>query len=147
MIRRRCVISFAVACLFPTFLQISRAQIAPEVKDTVEKLAGSVYTGPSMETLRELTDGYGGLLSGSPAYNRAADWAVAKFKSYGIQNVKQEPFTMPNGWQRGSAHATLLSPMNRALHLESLGWAPSTRGGGVTGEVIHVDCGYSIVGL
>jgi hypothetical protein len=135
---RRCALSVAFVLLFG-FVQFSSAQIAPDVKDTATKLAGSVYTGPSMETLRELTDGFGGRLSGSPAYNRAAEWAVEKFKSYGIQSVKLEPFTMPNGWQRGSAHATLLAPINRPLHLESLGWAPSTRGGGITGEVILLD--------
>lgn len=63
------------------------AQISPEVQPTAKQLAGSVYIGPSMNTLRELTDNFGGRLSGSPAHNRAVDWAVARFRSYGIQNV------------------------------------------------------------
>jgi carboxypeptidase Q len=118
---------------------LSPAQVTPEDKDMANKLAGSVYTGPLMQTERELADGFGGRLSGSPAHNRAAEWAVAKFKSYGIATAHLEPFTMPNGWQRGSAHATMLAPMNRPLHLESLGWTPSTKGGGVTGEVVILD--------
>ena len=115
------------------------AQISPEVKDTANKLAGSVYTGPSMETLRELSDGFGGRLSGSPAHNRAAEWAAAKFRSFGIQNVRLEPFNIPNGWQRGSARGEMLAPLARPLHIESLGWAPSTPGGGVKGEVVVLD--------
>lgn len=115
------------------------AQISPDVRDTAYKLAGSVYTGPSMETLRELADGFGGRLSGSPAHNHAAEWAAAKFRSFGIQNVRLEPFTMPNGWQRGWARGEMLTPLSRPLHVESLGWAPSTPDGGVKGEVVVLD--------
>jgi carboxypeptidase Q len=115
------------------------AQISSETRDNANRLAGSVYTGPSMTTLRDLSDGFGGRLSGSPAYNRASEWAAAQFKSYGIQNVRLEPFTMPNGWLRGSAHGEMLVPIARPLHIESLGWAPSTPAGGVKGDVIIID--------
>jgi len=127
-----------LSLLLAAAVQLS-AQVSPEVRDAAYKLAGSVYTGPSMETLRELADGFGGRLSGSPAHNRAAEWAVAKFRSFGIQNVRLEPFTMPNGWQRGSARGEMLAPLARPLHVESLGWAPSTPEGGVKGEVVVVD--------
>jgi carboxypeptidase Q len=131
--------AFALALIFSLFASFAVAQIAPETRETATRLAGSVYTGPSMETLRELSDGFGGRLSGSPAYNHAAEWAAAKFRSYGIQNVRLEPFTMPNGWQRGSAHGEMLAPATRPLHVESLGWAPSTPAGGVKGEVVFLD--------
>lgn len=127
-----------LSLLLAAAVQLS-AQVSPEVRDAAYKLAGSVYTGPSMETLRELADGFGGRLSGSPAHNRAAEWAVAKFRSFGIQNVRLEPFTMPNGWQRGSARGEMLAPLAGPLHVESLGWAPSTPEGGVKGEVVVVD--------
>src|SRR5215469_104667 len=115
------------------------AQISPEVQTTAKQLAGSVYIGPSMNTLRELTDNFGGRLSASPAYNRAVDWAIARFRSYGIQNVHTESFMLPNGWQRGPAHGEIVSPISRPLHIESLGWAPSTPPGGVKGEVVLLD--------
>ena len=51
---------------------------APD-KDVANRLTGSIFTGPSMKNLRDLTDSYGGRLTGSPAYQRAADWAVARF--------------------------------------------------------------------
>jgi hypothetical protein len=97
------------------------AQVPPDVKATADQLAGSIYVGPSMTTLRELADDLGGRLSGSPAHTRAVEWAVAKFRSYGFQNVKQEPFSMPNGWQRGSAHGEIVAPLARPLHSESMG--------------------------
>jgi len=127
-----------LSLLLAAAVQLS-AQVSPDVRDTAYKLAGSVYTGPSMETLRELADGFGGRLSGSPAHNRAAEWAAAKFRSFGIQNVRLEPFTMPNGWQRGTAHGEMLAPLARPLHVESMGWAPSTPDGGVKGELVVID--------
>ena len=103
------------------------------------QLTASIYTGPAMRTLRELSDGFGGRLTGSPAYNQAAEWAAGKFRSYGIKNVKLEPFTMEHGWVRGTARGQLFMPGSRPLHLESLGWSPSTPVGGVKGEVLIVD--------
>jgi carboxypeptidase Q len=120
------------------FSAIVWAQSPADLKPVTDRLAGSVYTGPSMATLRELSDGFGGRLTGSPAYNHAADWAAAKFRSFGIQNVRLEPFTIPAGWQRGSASGALLSPLPRPLGVGSLGWSPSTPPGGVQGTVVVV---------
>ena len=49
-----------------------------------------------------------------------------------------EPFAFPNGWQRGSASGQFLTPVVRPLHIESLGWSPSTPAGGLKGEVVVV---------
>jgi carboxypeptidase Q len=46
---------------------------------------------------------------------------------------------MPNGWQRGWARGEMISPLARPLHIESMGWAPSTPEGGVKGEVVVID--------
>jgi carboxypeptidase Q len=121
------------------FASTLAAQPTRDVQETANRLAASIYTGPAMHTLRDLSDGFGGRLTGSPAYNHAAEWAAAKFRSYGIQNVRLEAFTIPNGWVRGTAHGELLTPIARPLHLESLGWSPSTPPGGIKGEVIIVD--------
>jgi carboxypeptidase Q len=133
-----------VSVLLVAFSAFAFSSNLDELRHDTDSLAGSIYTGPSMSTLRELTDGIGGRLTGSPAYNRAADWAAAKFRSYGLQNVHLEPFSMPNGWQRGSASGQIVTPIARPLHIESLGWSPSTPSGGVKGEVfvvtdIHTD--------
>ena len=112
------------------------AQSPADLKPTTDRLAAAVYTGPSMATLRELADGYGGRLTGSPAYVKSADWAAAKFRGYGIQNVRLEPFTIPAGWLRGSASAAMISPLSRPLAVASLGWSPSTPAGGVQGPVV-----------
>lgn len=115
------------------------AEPAGDVRETADQLAGSIYTGPAMRTLRELSDGFGGRITGSAAYNNAAEWAAAKFRSYGIQNVRFEPFTIANGWIRGTAQGELISPVSRPLHLQSLGWSVSTPPGGLKGEVVIID--------
>ncbi|MGC1787234.1 MAG: hypothetical protein WA718_10895, partial [Terriglobales bacterium] len=107
------------------------AEQPSEMKSVTDGLAASIYNGPSMATLGELADGIGGRLTGSPAYVRSTEWAAAKFRSYGIENVRLEPFTIPAGWQRGTASGTMLSPLSRPLYLASLGWSPSTPPGGV----------------
>lgn len=127
-----------LACLLGVVV-VSFAAEPPEIKEASDRLVGSIFTGPVMTNLRDLTDGYGGRLTGSPAYQRATEWAVARFRSYGIQNVRVEPFTLPNGWQRGWAHAEMVAPYARRLSLESLGWSPSTPAGGIKGELIVID--------
>jgi carboxypeptidase Q len=114
------------------------SQPPSEMKPVTDRLAASIYNGPSMATLGELADGIGGRLTGSPAYVRSTEWAVAKFHSYGIESVRLEPFTIPAGWQRGTASGAMLGPLSRPLNLASLGWAPSTPPGGVQGAVVIV---------
>ena len=117
---------------------LSWSQQPSEMKPVTDQLAASIYNGPSMITLEELTDSIGGRLTGSPPYVRATEWAAAKFRSYGIQNVRLEPFTIAAGWQRGTATGAMLSPLSRPLNLASLGWGPSTPAGGVQGQVVVV---------
>ena len=114
------------------------SQPPSEMKPVTDRLAASIYNGPSMTTLGELADGIGGRLTASPAYVRSTEWAAAKFRSYGIENVRLEPFTIPAGWQRGTASGAMLAPLSRPLNLASLGWAPSTPPGGVQGTVVMV---------
>src|ERR1039457_5373984 len=73
-----------------------------------------------------------------PSYVRSTEWAAAKFHSYRIENVRLEPFTIPAGWQRGTASGAMLAPLSRPLNLASLGWSPSTPSGGVQGSVVVV---------
>ena len=112
--------------------------IAPDpIEQAAARLAGSiVVNGRAMDYLRGLTDQFGGRLTGTPAYQRSAEWAAEQFRAAGLKNVKLEPFTVSNGWDRGSARGRMISPMDRPIHIQSLGWAPSTPPGGVKAEVI-----------
>jgi carboxypeptidase Q len=109
----------------PAGLQQASARLAGEV----------VVNGRAMEYMQHLSDKFGGRLSGSPAYGRAAEWAAEQFRAAGIKDVRLEPFQLDSTWARGVSRARMLTPLDRPLHLESLGWAPSTPAGGVRGEV------------
>lgn len=112
---------------------------ADEARQAAERLAGAVMVGGrSVDYLKRLTDGFGGRLSGSPAYERSAEWAAAELRAMGIPDVRLEPFELDAGWQRGRARGRLVAPVERALRVESLGWSPSTPAGGVRGEVVSV---------
>ncbi len=114
------------------------SQQPSEMKPVTNRLAASIYNGPSMATLGELTDSIGGRLTASPTYVRSTEWAAAKFRSYGIENVKLEPFTIAAGWQRGTCSGAMLSPLSRPLNVASLGWGPSTPAGGVQSTIVIV---------
>src|SRR5258705_12286202 len=131
----KCLRSFVILVFTPSTSLLFAAPNR-EVQEGANHLTASIYTGPAMRTLQELSDGFGGRLTGSPSYNQAAEWAAGKFRSYGIKNVKLEPFAMDNGWALGTAHGQLLSPGPRAVHLESLGWSPPAPAVASTGEAL-----------
>ncbi|HEU4391861.1 MAG TPA: M20/M25/M40 family metallo-hydrolase, partial [Blastocatellia bacterium] len=111
---------------------------ADPIEQASAKLVGSILVnGRSMDYLKTLTDQFGGRLTGSPAYQRSAEWAAQQFREAGIKNVKLEAWTMLSGWNRGWARGRMVVPMDRPLHVESLGWAPSTPAGGVKSEVVR----------
>ena len=103
------------------------------------RIAGSILVdGHSLDYLQDLTDGFGGRISGSTSYQQASKWAAQQFREAGIKDVKLEPFTLPNGWERVSAHARLITPLDRPLQVHSYGWARSTPKEGVEGDVVYI---------
>ena len=104
-----------------------------------KRIAGSILVdGHSLDYLQGLTDGFGGRISGSAAYERASEWAVQQFREAGIRDVKLEPYTLPNGWERISARAHMITPLDRPLQVHSYGWAPSTPKEGIQSEVVYI---------
>jgi carboxypeptidase Q len=90
----------------------------------------------ALANLTYLSDMIGPRLTGSAALRRANAWTAGLMKAYGLVNVHLEPWSLPEGWQRGPASARLLEPDNgRALSLASLGWSPGTPGK-VQGDVV-----------
>jgi hypothetical protein len=83
---------------------------------------------PLMQDLRELCDGIGGRPTGSPANDRAIEWAARKFREIGIQNVSVEPFTAQSLWLPVSAEATAVAPVQFNIRIASSPMSPSTKG-------------------
>src|SRR5712664_662644 len=104
------------------------AQILSEVREHSEAMQNSEYLG----------DAIGPRLTGSPQLKQANDWTAAKFREYGLTNVRLEPWTIAHSWTRGTAHARIVSPTEHPLTIASAGWAPGTAGV-VRGPVVYVD--------
>ena len=56
----------------------------------------------------ELLDGIGPRLVGTPQMQKAADWAIAKYKSWDIP-AHTEKWGEWRGWERGITHIDLIS--------------------------------------
>lgn len=128
----------ATFVLFSLLLSPAIAQQDTSQRQSAQIVGSILVGGHSIDYARGLSDGFGGRVSGSDAYQRATEWAASQFRAIGIRDVRLEPFTIPNGWERISAQARMIAPLDRRLQVQSYGWAPSTPPEGVTGEVIYV---------
>lgn len=140
MCRRHRLAALLVAVSVP-FGGLARRSAASTEGDR-ELARSSVGGGKSFEYASELT-AIGPRVSGTAAYQRAAEWAADRFRAMGIARVVPEPFTIERGWERGSARARIVAPMDRALRVASLGWTPSTPEGGFAADVVAIT-GFSL---
>jgi carboxypeptidase Q len=89
------------------------------------------------QRLAVLTDTIGNRLSGSPALDRAIEWAVAEMKKDGLENVHTERVMVPK-WVRGAESADLIEPVRHPMAMLGLGNSVGTPREGVRGEVVVV---------
>lgn len=117
----------------------ARAAVAP---DDVSSLTGRILgETPMMNDLRELTDRIGGRISGTPACDRAVDWAAGKFKAAGV-GVTLEPFTISAAWSPRSIDAASLAPAAFPLRVAAApGTAGTPRGGPVEARLVDAGDG------
>ena len=85
-----------------------------------------------------LLDVIGPRLTGSTGMRRANDWTAEQFRSWGLTNVRVEPWgRFGKGWERVSFAGRMLEPYVQPLNGQALAWTGSTRGT-VTGLVTIV---------
>jgi carboxypeptidase Q len=91
-----------------------------------------------MWIMHEISDVHGPRLTGSPGLRVAQDWAVATMKSWGLENVKLEPWNFNHqGWQNYELEANVLKPFQQPLNVRAVSWTPGTKGP-VEGPVLVV---------
>src|SRR5579871_1955366 len=89
-----------------------------------------------MDDMFYLTDVSGPRVTGSPGFNRAADWAVARLKEFGLENIKKEKWgPFGRGWTTTHFEAHLIEPAYAPLIGVPLAWTEGTNGT-VTGEPV-----------
>ena len=93
--------------------------------------------GTSAYTIVEsLTTEIGPRMAGSPAYDRAVEWAQAQFKARGYDKVYLQPVTFPV-WERRHESASVASPYPQPLAIISLGGSVGTGGKPLQAEVVE----------
>ena len=75
-----------------------------------------------------LTDVLGPRLSGSPAYDEAARWAVDRFREWGLANPHLEAFEFGRGWSLEKLTVEMTLPRYMPLIGYAEAWSPSTTG-------------------
>lgn len=91
----------------------------------------------AFERLRYLTDEIGHRLSGTPALERAVEWAKKEFEKDAQENVRTEKVMVPH-WKRGKETGKLTGPVPRDVKVLGLGGTVPTPKGGITAPVVVV---------
>jgi hypothetical protein len=79
-----------------------------------------------MPELEQLCDEIGPRLTGSGGAQAAERQVVEYMRKIGLQQVHTEGWTLPRGWQRGPATATLVTPFQMPIPIAAYGWTGST---------------------
>ncbi|WP_162053150.1 M20/M25/M40 family metallo-hydrolase [Pontibacter pamirensis] len=122
--------------LFLLVLFSSSLSFAQGKKTVVESIIKEANENSQLELLgHELLDVIGPRLVGTPQMQQAHDWAVNKYKGWGI-TARNEQWGEWRGWQRGITHVDMVHPRVRTLEAMQLAWSPATPRRGVTAELI-----------
>jgi carboxypeptidase Q len=135
-----------VVALSVALASLVRAGVQSPVQDAVERIkAFELAThSPIMDLAGWLTDAYGPRPTGSPNLEKAADWAVATLKSWGLDNVAIEPWVVDESdkrqfgstWTNEKFHLAAVSPQPFLIRGAP---GPASTNGLVRGEVVMVN--------
>lgn len=114
------------------FAQTNTAPKDPVIEGIVKE---ATENSQLQKLAHELMDGIGPRLVGTPQMQQANDWAVAKYKSWGIDS-RNEKWGEWKGWERGVSHIDMVYPRVKSLEGMQLAWSPNTNGKTVTGELV-----------
>jgi len=107
-------------------------------RDPAARLIGEAVSSTfAWNRLAVLTDTIGNRLSGTPALDRAIQWAVAEMNKDGLENVHTERVMVPK-WVRGAESAEIVEPARHPMVMLGLGDSVGTGTDGVQGEVLVV---------
>ncbi|WP_048919822.1 M20/M25/M40 family metallo-hydrolase [Rufibacter radiotolerans] len=121
-------------------LLLSSSLVSAQVKNpVVDSIIKEATENSQLEPMaHELLDVIGPRLVGSPQMLQASDWAIEKYKGWGIA-ARRENWGEWRGWQRGVSHIDMVHPRVKSLEGMQLAWSPGTKSKGVTAETIILD--------
>ena len=123
----------------------SAAACTTDVSSSCAEVAAKILPlilGPSplRENLRRLTDEIGGRVTGSPAMERAVQWATTAFRAAGVE-VHTEKYQLPLIWSEGDTRLEMLGKIKFPLRTVSVGWSPPTPPGGIEATIVDIAYG------
>jgi len=90
----------------------------------------------------ELCDRVGGRITGTPAMDRAVQWATEKLKAAGVDSVDTESFTVPFLWIPGTAEVAATAPESFPLRAVAAPGTASTQGA-IETKLVYVGAGLA----
>ncbi len=103
---------------------------------TIQDIIAEANDNSQLEVLaHQLLDVIGPRLVGTPEMEKAHDWAVDKFESWGI-DASNEEWGQWKGWQRGITHVDMIFPRIQTLRATQLAWSPTTTKKGIEAELL-----------
>lgn len=125
--KKSAMISASVAM---TFAFVPFAPLGAEGGE--EQISAIIDSGMShsqaMATASELMDGIGPRLTNSEGFDRAAVWALARLRAYGLTNVHTESYAFGLGWNLDSWSARMVTPRPLDMRMIPVAWSPPTEG-------------------
>ena len=105
---------FTVAILLLISVSESKAQNNDSL--IIQNIINEASNNSQLKLLaHQLLDDIGPRLVGTPQMKAASDWAIAKYKSWGI-DARQEDWGQWRGWERGVSHIDMVYPRVRLLN-------------------------------
>lgn len=102
----------------------------------VKSIMDETYNNSQLEQLAyELLDGIGPRLVGSPKMQQSHDWAVNRFKNWGI-NARNEQWGEWKSWERGTTTIEMVAPYAKSIEGMQLAFSPATPAKGLTADVV-----------
>ena len=130
------IAAFAIVCLFAPLA--APAQTFRSADSVLRRMWTEGMEGSQTERLAQvLLDSIGPRLSGTANYQAAADWVLARYRSWGVE-ARKEQYGTWRGWRRGPVHADLIAPHAHTLEARFLAWSPGNGGRAVEADVITI---------
>ena len=115
------------------------AQITPQIRYSADRIIqAALADSAGFERLGVFVDKFGHRFSGSQSLENSLDWALARMRADGFENVHAEPVMIPK-WVRGKESATLLEPRVEALQMIGLGNSAGTPRRGIRAQALVVN--------
>ena len=125
--------SFPRIVLHATWLLLASTSLVSQSQQTHEKIARAIIQEGTdnshvMQFQDELCHDYGSRLTGSLAFDRAANWAVEQFAAMGLNARLDSWGEWQTGWDREQWMGRMITPEQLELQVACPAWTGGTRG-------------------